>query len=125
MISQRQAVKIGYEEYLKLRYNNRQGKSWGVHIITKKRLVEAKVKYRHCHSALDAWYTVISKNVFTSFAELKMTFNSVDKVGCFYVFNIGGNKLRIIASIHFNRQKLYIRHVLTHKEYDEGNWRNE
>ena len=41
-----------------------------------------------------------------------------------YVFDIGGNKLRLIASIHFNRQKLYIRHILTHKEYDKGKWRN-
>jgi mRNA interferase HigB len=39
-------------------------------------------------------------------------------VGRFFVFDIGGNKFRLIAAIHFNRQILYIRHVLTHREYD-------
>jgi mRNA interferase HigB len=95
-----------------------------VHIITKKRIAEAKVKYRSCISALNGWYAIISKNNFFSFAELKRAFNSVDKVGPLYVFDLGGNKLRLIASIHFNRQKIYIRHILTHQEYDEGKWRN-
>ena len=47
------------------------------------------------------------------------------KIGNLYIFDLGGNKLRLIASIHFNRQKIYIRHILTHKEYDKGDWRNE
>ena len=76
-----------------------------------------------CVSALDGWYRVIKNNEFKSFAELRLVFNSVDKVGSFYIFDIGGNKLRLIASIHFNRQKLYIRHILTHKEYDKCDWR--
>ena len=65
---------------------------------------------------------MVEKNNFKSFADLKRTFNSIDKAGNLYVFDIGGNKLRLIASIHFNRQKLYIRHILTHKEYDEKKW---
>jgi Uncharacterized protein conserved in bacteria len=38
-------------------------------------------------------------------------------------FNIGGNKYRLIASIHFNRNKIYIRHILSHAEYDQGDWK--
>jgi hypothetical protein len=34
------------------------------------------------------------------------------------VFNIGGSKYRLIAAVHYNRGKVYIRHVLTHTEYD-------
>lgn len=93
-----------------------------MHIITKKRITEAKKQYPSCASALDGWYRVIEKNSFSHFADLKRLFNSMDKVGHLYVFDIGGNKLRIIASIHFNRQKLYIRNILTHKEYDENKW---
>lgn len=100
-------------------------RSQEVHIITKKRLIEAKRQHYHCASALDGWYKVAEKNAFTNFADLRKTFSTVDKVGNLYVFDIGGNKLRLIASIHFNRQKLYIRHILTHKEYDEGKWRNK
>jgi mRNA interferase HigB len=39
------------------------------------------------------------------------------------VFNIGGNKFRLIAAIHYNRKKLYIRHILTHADYDRNTWR--
>ena len=45
-------------------------------------------------------------------------FSIADKVGDLVVFNIGGNKYRLVASLHFNRGKVYIRHVLTHQEYD-------
>jgi len=95
-----------------------------VHIITKKRIIEAKQKYPNCASALDGWFKVAENNTFTSFTDLKKIFNSVDKVKNLFVFDVGGNKLRLIASIHFNRKKIYIRHILTHKEYDEGKWRN-
>ena len=93
-----------------------------MHIITKKRIIEAKHIFLECNSALDGWYRIISRNKFDNFSELKKVFNSVDKVGSLYVFNIGGNKLRLIASIHFNRQKIYIRNILTHKEYAEKQW---
>ena len=41
----------------------------------------------------------------------------------FYVFNIGGNKYRLVVAIHFNTQMLFVRHVLTHAEYDTGKWK--
>ena len=94
-----------------------------MHVITRKRITEAKELYPQCVSALAGWLKVVEENEFKSFADLKATFNSIDKVGDLYVFDIGGNKLRIIASIHFNRQKLYIRHILTHKEYDKNRWK--
>ena len=56
--------------------------------------------------------------------ELRATFPSADTVGDLIVFNIGGNKYRLIASIHFNRGKVYVRHVLTHREYDRGAWKS-
>jgi mRNA interferase HigB len=39
------------------------------------------------------------------------------------VFNISGNKYRLIVAIHYNRKKVYIRHVLTHAEYSQSRWR--
>jgi mRNA interferase HigB len=55
--------------------------------------------------------------------ELRETFPSADMVNELTVFNIGGNKYRLVASVHFNRRKVYVRHVLTHVEYDLGNWK--
>ena len=60
---------------------------------------------------------------FNSIAEIRQIFPSADKVGRLTVFDIGGNKFRLIAAIHYNRNKVYIRAVLTHKEYDKGNWK--
>jgi len=45
-------------------------------------------------------------------------------VGQWTVFNIGGNKYRLIAVIHFNRRKVYVRQVLTHQEYDKSDWKH-
>ena len=94
-----------------------------MHVSTKKRITEARKLHFECASALSAWLRIIENNEFKSFSDLKATFNSIDKFGNLYIFDICGNKLRLIAIIHFNRQKLYIRHILTHKEYDKGKWR--
>ena len=40
------------------------------------------------------------------------------------MFNIGGNKVRLIATIYYNRRKVYVRAILTHDEYDEGKWKD-
>lgn len=66
---------------------------------------------------------VIRKGRFSNLAELRQTFPHADQVGKFTVFNIGGNKARLIAALHYNRNKLFIRHVLTHNEYDAGKWK--
>lgn len=68
---------------------------------------------------LQTWRRIIESRDFATFAELKSVFNSADKVDMYYVFNIGGNKYRIVAAIHFNTQTMYLRHVFTHKEYDK------
>ena len=60
-----------------------------------------------------------------SFAELRQVFPSADKLDHWIIFNIGGNKYRLITSIHFNRGKVYVRHVLSHAEYDRGDWKND
>jgi len=94
-----------------------------MHTFTQQRIRKAKELYKEAGSALDGWYRVMAKNTFTSFAQLREVFSRVDKVGDKYVFDIGGNKLRLIASIDFNRQKVYIRDILTHTEYDKGKWK--
>ena len=94
-----------------------------MHIITRKRLNEFAKLYPDTKNALSQWYQLIKENVFISFVELRQLFPSADQVGKLTVFNIGGNKVRLIAAIHYNRQRIYIRAVLTHSEYDEGKWK--
>jgi mRNA interferase HigB len=69
------------------------------------------------------WYKEVKTKDYKSFNELREVFPLADKVGKLTVFNIGGNKVRLVAAIHYNRKRIYIRAVLTHKQYDEGKWK--
>lgn len=90
-----------------------------MHVITQKRVKEAQKQYKDTATALDGWYRIIKSNTFQNFAQLREVFPSVDKVKDKYVFNIGGHKLRLIANINFERNKIFIRCILTHKDYNK------
>jgi len=94
-----------------------------MHIISRKALRQFWEQHPDSQTALARWFKVMQHTDFRSFSELHTAFPSADKVGDWVVFNIGGNKYRLVASIHFNRGKVYIRHVLTHQEYDRGAWK--
>lgn len=94
-----------------------------MHIITRKRLLDFAKKHPPCKSSLETWYRIIKNCKFNTFAELRKAFPSADQVGKFTVFNIGGNKARLIVAVHYNTQRVYVRHVLTHVEYDRDKWK--
>ncbi len=71
------------------------------------------------------WYHFTILSDWKNYHSIKETFNSVDSIGNDrYVFNIGGNKYRIVAMIHFNTRTIYIRFVGTHKQYDKIDCKN-
>ena len=88
-------------------------------LVSNKALVNFAADHREADLPLQIWRKIVESRSFSSFAELKRTFNAVDKVGDYCVFDIGGNKFRLVTAIHFNRQMVFIRHVFTHKEYDK------
>jgi mRNA interferase HigB len=93
-------------------------------VITHRAIVEFSANHPNAASALDAWYRTIKADTFQNLAELKATFPSVDLIkATIYVFNIGGNTVRLVASIHFNVQRIYILAILTHAEYDKDKWK--
>ena len=94
-----------------------------MHIITRKRLNDFAQRYPSSRSALRRWYRLVKNSNFISFSDLRESFPDADRVGKLTVFNIGGNKVRLIAAIHYNRKKLYIRSVITHEEYNLGKWK--
>jgi mRNA interferase HigB len=94
-----------------------------IHIITRKRLNEFVTQHPNAASALAHWYTQMKHGALQSFAEVRATFPSADQVGQLTVFNIGGNTARLIAAIHYDRQRISIRAILTHAEYDKGDWK--
>ena len=92
-------------------------------VITRRRLNEFAEQHPESRNALAHWYREMKRRNFTSFADLRTVYPAADQVGKLTVFNIGGNKVRLIAALHYNRQRVYIRAVLTHQEYDEGKWK--
>ena len=94
-----------------------------MHIITRKRLNQFASEHATSLPGLQHWYWVMKRGTFRTFVELRGAFLSADQVGRYTVFNIAGNAVRLIAAIHYNRQRVYIRAVLTHEEYDKGKWK--
>ena len=89
-----------------------------MHVISKKPLETFWLKHPAARVPLEAWYRLVGLSAFEDFLDIKKTFNTADYVPPFVVFDIAGNNFRVVASVHFNRQKLYIRGVFTHTEYD-------
>ena len=77
--------------------------------------------WRHPRAAvaLDAWYRLMKRAEPCNHGALKALFNSADRVGKYYVFDIAGNRYRLVAAVQFNRGKVFVREVMTHAEYDE------
>ena len=96
-----------------------------MHIIAKPALVEFWQKHPDAKCPLQAWYHTMESEVFADFNDLRETFASADYVNGQTVFDIGGNKYRLIAVLHYNRRKVFIRAVLTHAQYDRGDWKRK
>jgi len=89
-----------------------------MHVISRRALADFWRVHPPARGPMAAWFKVVEGATFPNFAAVRATFNSADKVGDFTVFDVGGEGYRVVAAIHFNRQKLYIRHVFTHAEYE-------
>lgn len=74
-------------------------------------------------AALETWYRVVKGARWTSFADIRSDYPSADQIGRLTVFNIGGNKFRLIAVVMIEAGKVYVRSILTHAEYDRGTWK--
>jgi len=87
--------------------------------------LEFSKKHPDAATTLEHWYRTMKRHEFASFPELRRIFPIVDQVGRLVIFNVGGNKVRLIAYSVYRKKRIYIRHVLTHKEYDKGKWKEE
>ena len=92
-------------------------------LISNKALRDFAALHPQANQPLQDFRRLIEQGTYTSFAQLKATFASVDKVGERYVFNIGGNKYRLVATIAFQPGLVWVKAVLTHEQYDKGAWK--
>jgi mRNA interferase HigB len=96
-----------------------------MHIISKTALRKFWEKYPNAETSLRYWYKVTSQSRWSHFDDVRQTFPSADNVEQLTVFNIGGNNYRLITKINFLQQRVYIRNVLTHGEYDKDNLKKD
>lgn len=88
-------------------------------IITESRLTAFRAEHPAAEAPLKAWRGLIRHGRFESPHAVKAQFPSVDFLGGgTTVFDIGGNKYRLVVDIRYHTQKVFIRHVLTHADYD-------
>lgn len=96
-----------------------------MHIISYKRLREFGEQHADCREVLDNWFKVVSKASWPNLVAVQSIFPKAEAVSDFTVFNIKGNKYRLIVSIDYERQLIYIKYVLTHAEYDKEKWKDD
>ena len=94
-----------------------------VHVISRKALRLFWERHPDSKEALLRWIKIVRRTRFRNSLELRDVFPSADPVGDWVVFNIHGDKYRLVTSIHFNRGEVYVRHVLTRAECSRGSWK--
>lgn len=99
-------------------------------VISRSRLVQFWSREPRARIALAHWYKITKTARWKNIFEVRRTFGHADsvKVGSgnsVIVFNVGGNKYRLIAAVHYDRGRVFVLRVLTHAEYDAGAWKEE
>ena len=92
---------------------------------------EAQPVRRQHADAFEDWFKLTRKASWQNFQDVKALFGQTDVARdtkskrTATIFDIGGNKYRVITLIDYTRQTVLITHVLDHKEYDKNNWKND
>jgi mRNA interferase HigB len=90
-----------------------------MHMISRRRLREFGANHADSVEPLDRGYRIAKRATWANFAEVRSDFGSADQIGDFTIFNIGGNKYRLVVSIYYSNQVLLVRSIYKHKEYDD------
>lgn len=75
-------------------------------------------------ASLEVWINAVRSAKWQNFMDVKKSFNTADSYKKAVIFNIAQNRYRLIVVIHYNTQRVYVRNILTHKEYDLGKWKD-
>jgi mRNA interferase HigB len=97
-----------------------------VNVISKRgltQLIESAKLDKDTRKELDAWYRVARAASWRHLADVQGEFPATDQVGRVLVFDIRHNRYRLVTRVDFRRQKLYVKAVLNHKEYDREEWK--
>ena len=93
-----------------------------VHVISRKKLLEAAGRHAGLGGPLDVWYRIAKRAEWANLMDVRRVFPSADAAGEFTVFNIKGNAYRLITEINYRTGRIFLRHVLSHADYSKGGW---
>ena len=93
-----------------------------MHVISRKKLLEAAERHADLGAPLDAWYRIAKKAEWKNLMDVRRTLLTADAVEVFTVFNIKGNAYRLITEINYQTRRIFLRDVLTHAEYSKRGW---
>ncbi len=90
-----------------------------MHVITRKRLQDFWEDYPDSERPLKTWLAVVKLKRYAGSYAVRQDFPTASFLGKWRtIFNIGGNKYRLVVDMRYDLGRIYIRHVLTHEEYD-------
>ncbi|MFN0101794.1 MAG: type II toxin-antitoxin system HigB family toxin [Bryobacteraceae bacterium] len=92
-------------------------------VISRRAIRELTRRFPDAHGPLSHWANVVETYEWNAPGDVRKKVTSADFVQDLTVFDIGGNKYRLIAFVHYRRKAVYIKHILTHREYDKGAWK--
>lgn len=93
-------------------------------IIKRGALVDFWQEHPDAKASLESWYAVVRSASWRTPVEMKAVYRSADIVGRRTVFNIAGNKYRLIARVNYETQRVFVLYILTHAQYDRGDWKS-
>ena len=96
-----------------------------MHIITEKRLKEFAQQHPDARSGLQLWTHIARRALWNNLQEVREDLPTADAAGKLTIFNVAGNKYRLIVYIDYRSKIIFIRHVLTHAEYSRDRWKND
>ena len=94
-----------------------------MHVISRKKLLEAARRHADVGEPLDVWYRLAKKAEWKNIMDVRRILPTAVPVEEFTVFNIKGNSYRLITEINYRTGRIFLRHVLTHAEYSKGEWK--
>lgn len=80
-------------------------------------------KYPRAGKPMSRWVTITAASEWNSLMEIKNAFSATDYAAPHTIFDIGGNKWRLITIVEYADRLVIVTHALTHEEYSKGRWR--
>ncbi|MBI3693460.1 MAG: type II toxin-antitoxin system HigB family toxin [Acidobacteria bacterium] len=93
-----------------------------MNVISKRGLLKLAARHADALDPLIAWFHTARKAEWRGLNDVRKDLPSADQVGEVLVFNIKGNRYRLIARVNYRRQRIFVKELLTHAEYDREEW---